>query len=277
MAAHRDPSDEFKAADAFSLKDCPHCGRRAHQVLTTPRIIIEDSDTEESEAYLIDDRAGEFEPSGATVIPAEWRFNAEVHDMWKPYVPGARWQITLCAACKRLSLWCDGVLIFPASIAGGPPPHPDMPESTATLYREAAAVLAGSKRAAAALARAAVESLLLETDTSGERRDLNTRVGELRGAINDDLWKVLTALRVVGNDALHSGDGELIAVYLQDGEGELAETFLAAINALVEELITRPRRAGELYDMLPATKRETAERAATQAQARRASTGEPLA
>ncbi|MDR6866792.1 hypothetical protein J2Y69_001391 [Microbacterium resistens] len=275
MASHRD--DELERPDAFSLKDCPHCGRHAHQVLTTPRIIIEDSDTEESEVYLIDDQAGAFEPSGAKVVPADWRYNAEVQKMWKPYVPGARWQATLCAACKSLSLWREGVLIFPATIAGGPSPHPDMPEATVALYREAAAVLAGSKRAAAALARAAVESLLLETDTSGQHRDLNTRVGELRGTINDDLWKVLTALRVVGNDALHGGDGELIAVYLQDSEGELAETFLGAINALVEELITRPRRASTLYDMLPAAKREAAERAATQAESRRTSAGEASA
>ncbi|AWB88752.1 DUF4145 domain-containing protein [Salinibacterium hongtaonis] len=177
-------------------------------------------------------------------------------------VSGPKWTATLCPSCERMAVWRDSELIFPRTTVGVPAPHPDMPDAARQLYREAAAVLAGSRRAAAALARAALESLLKEVDLEpSQRRDLNTRVGELRGRINDGLWKVLTALRVVGNDALHSDDDDLITVYLSDEDGELAETFFGAINELVEELITRPKRSDELYALIPETKREAAERA----------------
>lgn len=126
----------------------------------------------------------------------------------------------------------------------------------------------GSPRAAAALARASMEALLKELDPGEERKNLQKRVGELRGRVTEQLWQVLTALRVVGNDSLHGGDEELIAVYLNDSEGEMAGTLFGAINALVDALITQPRTASELYAQISLPKREAAERAG-----RRNSTG----
>lgn len=136
-----------------------------------------------------------------------------------------------------------------------------MPPTARGLYGEAAAVMSGSRRAAAALARAALEAVLKETDTTGVRKNLQTRVGELQGQIAEPLWQVLTALRIVGNDSLHDGDDGLIAVYMNDEDGAVADSFFGAINALVETLITQPAKARELYAQLSPEKRAAAERA----------------
>lgn len=125
---------------------------------------------------------------------------------------------------------------------------------------EAAQVLPHSRRAAAALARASLEAFLREADTEPGRKNLQVRIGELKAQINPALWKVLTALRVVGNDSLHGDSDELIALYLHGEPAEVVEPFFSAINALVEELITQPRKADELYGLIPITKREAAER-----------------
>jgi hypothetical protein len=53
---------------------------------------------------------------------------------------------------------------------------------------------------------------------------------------------------------LHIEDqpAELVVLALDDEEGpQLVEHLLEATNDLVDELITRPRRANELWDRLP--------------------------
>lgn len=235
-------------------------------MIVTPRVLMSPTD---SEAYALVDEPEWFEPSGASVVAPDWRSESEANDMWEPYIPGAQWQATLCAACKRMSVWREGELLFPRTARLAVAAHRDMPEPAAQLFNEAAAVLAGSRRAAAALARAALEALLKAVYENPKRRDLNARIGELQGRINPSLWQVLTALRVVGNDALHSEDGELVALYMNDDAGELADMFLAAINELVEELVTRPKRSAEIYAMLPDGKREAAERAGANVAKRR--------
>ncbi|MGM7671911.1 DUF4145 domain-containing protein [Microbacterium sp. A93] len=260
MASERYAINDPAASDKLvQSMDCPHCGKRAHQLMATPRIITTPDGG--SETYALVDKTDYFEPNGATVSPADWRYASEESQMWDQYYPGSQWQATLCAACNRMSLWREGELIFPRSTHTAVSAHEDMPEPAVVLFNEAAAVLEGSRRAAAALGRAALEALLKAIDDDPKRRDLNTRIGELKERINPALWQVLTALRIVGNDALHSEEGELVALYLSEEQGELAETFLLAINELVEELITRPRRSAEIYAMLPEGKREAAERA----------------
>ena len=174
--------------------------------------------------------------------------------------PPAQWTTTVCTSCELPSVWRSDDLVFPGAVTSVPP-HPDMPTTARTLYEEAALVLPHSRRAAAALARAALESFLKSQDASGSRKNLQVRIGELDGRINLGLWKVLTALRIVGNDSLHDEADDLVVLYLSDEQFDPAELLFGALNALVEELITQPRKADALYQMIPEAKREAAERA----------------
>ncbi len=142
-----------------------------------------------------------------------------------------------------------------------------MPGAARELFDEARLVLSESRRAAAALARASLEALLKHQFPESQAKNLQTRIGELESKVNSSLWRVLTALRVVGNDSLHGDHDDLVVMYLTGDAAEVVEPFFGAINALVEELITQPRKADELYNLIPPAKREAAERAATAATA----------
>jgi hypothetical protein len=149
------------------------------------------------------------------------------------------------------------------------PPHDRMPQGAREIYEEAQQVLPVSRRAAAALARAALERFLRDRDTRGGRRTLDDLIAELDGQVSYPLWQLLTGLRVIGNTALHdSGQEEgLVALFLEGDAATVVEPFFAALNDLVDELIVRPERAGTYYEMLPAGIREGAERKARAASA----------
>lgn len=72
---------------------------------------------------------------------------------------------------------------------------------------------------------------------------------------------MLTVLRDTGNKALDRPEAEgLVAIFLDDSDAELAPFVLSSINQIVDELVTRPNRANDLYSLLPEGVRKMAER-----------------
>lgn len=180
------------------------------------------------------------------------------------------WRMTECHACNRHSVWRNDELIFPRS-APVAMPHKDMPGAARELYEEARGVFSISKRASAALARAALESLLREQDPMTGTPRLDDRIAHLFGRVSPALWHMLTAIRTLGNEALHVDEPEgAVALYLGDDSGTVADLLFRAINDLVDELITKPREAKAFYDQLPKGVREAAEKKAAKELAERA-------
>ncbi|WP_396658388.1 DUF4145 domain-containing protein [Microbacterium sp.] len=224
---------------------CPHCNAYSHH-LRFPLLVRLAVATGGFAAGSFSDKAEAFRVEGTRMLRG-----GDSDDQWHG---------TLCVSCSRSAVWRDSALMFPLTGGNVARPHPDMPEEARELYEEAVAVLPRSRRAAAALARAALESLLKELAPAGGKPNLQARIAELRDQINPSLWKVLTALRVVGNDALHGDTDDLIIMYLNGEMSETVEPFFEAINSLVEQLLTQPRVASEIYERIPAPKREAAER-----------------
>jgi hypothetical protein len=156
------------------------------------------------------------------------------------------------------SLWIHDRLVYPDVNNAGIPevdePNGDLPAAVLELYIEAAAVLPHSKRAAAALCRTALERLAkhLTSDLPADRR-LDGRLVHLGKSISTSTLKALNIVRYTGNTALHGQkDGDQSAViYLDEDDSTIATVFFAAINALADELITRPRVVQELYEQMP--------------------------
>lgn len=171
---------------------------------------------------------------------------------------GIAWSASLCVGCEEHSLWLGARLMFPSEVeveafeVQGP--SEDLPPRVADLYREAVAVLPHSRRAAAALCRAALEALAKEL-TANMPLDLKLdgRLVALADRLPEHTSLALQVIRNVGNKALHgaSGGDESVAIYLDGSDGEIAEMFFVAINDLAYELITRPKRIREAYDRLP--------------------------
>lgn len=101
----------------------------------------------------------------------------------------------------------------------------------------------------------------LDVESAGKR--LDELIAELRTKIGETLWQLLTALRIVGNDALHSGSGDLVVLFLNSDRDVVVEPLFGAINEIVEQVITQPKKARELYEMIPEGKRVAAEKKAS--------------
>lgn len=180
---------------------------------------------------------------------------------------GWPWVASFCVGCEDHSLWINGQLAFPVAsqmdMGDVPEPNPDMPKGVIDLYREAAAVLPHSKRAAAALCRAALEELAKHlTPDLDPKMKLDGRLVNLSGRMAQETTLALQVIRHVGNTALHGqkdGD-ESVVIYLDGSDNEIASMFFIAINDLATELITRPARIKAAYAKLPQTVREDFER-----------------
>lgn len=170
------------------------------------------------------------------------------------------WTASKCFVCEDWSVWRDRSLIYPPEMAMDQP-HEDMPESVRELYNEARAVVGISRRAGAALARGSLERLLKTLDPDAGRVSLDERIARMAERVSASLWQLLTALRHIGNKSLHVDDepDEAVTVFLGDEDAGISELLFAAVNDLVDELITRPKRAAAIYSKLPNGIRQAAE------------------
>jgi hypothetical protein len=147
--------------------------------------------------------------------------------------------------------------MYPAS-SRVPAPHPEMPVEASELYEEAREVVAISRRAGAALARASLERLLRVLNPALGRVNLEKRIEDILPRVSSSLGELLTVIRHAGNKSLHVEDDpdELTVLVLDPGEEEVVDYLFIAVNDLVDELVTRPRRAAELYAKIPQAVRD---------------------
>lgn len=183
----------------------------------------------------------------------------------KPASRRAEWDASLCAACEDHSLWINGQLTYPGNRSGLAVPEPaeDMPREVEDLYREAAAVLPHSRRAAAALCRASLERLAkVLTPEEPARATLDERLIALHSKTTDALARGLQVIRHAGNTALHGArdDDESVVIYMGGDETDVIDLFFITINELVVELVSRPARLQAAYALLPEQKRVAIER-----------------
>lgn len=175
----------------------------------------------------------------------------------------SQWFSAHCQGCDQKTLWRNDRNVFPVtSIA--PSPHELMDLEVKILFEEAGRVLPLSRRAGAALVRAALEKQirLLDPDAPKGTR-LDDHIARLSSKVSTPLGELLDVVRHVGNASLHGSENdELVIMYLADSEGadDVAELLFDAINNLVDELVARPAAASALWAKLPDGVKETIER-----------------
>lgn len=176
------------------------------------------------------------------------------------------WSRSLCFSRKKSALWIGRRMVFPDPASDvqskAPKRSEDLPPVVAALYDEAAAVLPHSRRAAAALCRAAMEQLARQlTPELPPTVKLDGRLVALSKTVSSATLQALNIVRHVGNTALHGEkDGDQSAVmYLDEDDSSIAEVFFLAINTLADERITQPRRIQEMYETLPENVRQSFE------------------
>lgn len=158
-----------------------------------------------------------------------------------------------CDHCGDYHYWYkpeDGEpRMFSPEATTAPPFHPMMPKNIQADYNEAAAVLPRSPRSAAALLRLALEKLLIELGVPGKSIDAQVKALVADG-LSPLVQKALDVCRVIGNEAVHPGE-----INLNDTP-ELAASLFGMLNYIVSERIERPAVIAQLYEQIPAVKRE---------------------
>lgn len=249
--------------DAFS---CPRCNVWAHQEWEPLGVKAEDdvgnpwfSDWQDSVRF------------GRVVVPEEpWQTPQLIveptpvmtEEETPPAVGPGKWAAARCGRCGEFSVWRDARMVHPAG-STAPLAHDEMPDEARELFDEAREVIAISRRAGAALARASLERLLKKLDPEVEKGDLAKRIELILPRVSSSLGKLLTVIRHAGNKSLHVEDypDELTILVLDPGEEEIVDYIFTAINNLVDELITRPRKADELYEKVPQSVRDRVDKA----------------
>jgi predicted RNA-binding Zn-ribbon protein involved in translation (DUF1610 family) len=163
------------------------------------------------------------------------------------------WAMSECQRCREHSTWRSDRLMYPPDSSSAPRAHTDMPNDAMELYLEAGEVFAISRRAGAALARATLERLLRTLDPLEGKQDLAVRIDHILPQVSSSLGEMLTVIRHTGNKSLHVEDkpDDVMVLILDPEHEEIVELIFTAINNLVDELITRPARARDVFDRVP--------------------------
>lgn len=165
----------------------------------------------------------------------------------------------LCKVCEQKSWWLtqpEPQMVWPRVKLPGVPPSPEMPEAPKALYEEARAIAQDSPRAAVGLLRVATELLIrgVVPDAKGSLNDVVAQA--VKNGLTPMAQQALDALRVVGNDAVHPNQ----LVLDEANAGEIYRSLCRLLNLVVDQLVTAPRLAQEMFDALPESKRSEIER-----------------
>lgn len=165
-----------------------------------------------------------------------------------PFLEMNGWRMSICNHGGQFTVWCGTKLIFPES-SPKPLQNHDLPDDVAVDSEEARSILQKSPRGAAAIFRLCIQDLCAHLGESGRNlRDDNAE--PVRKGLSTRIQRSLDAVRFIGNGSVHPG-----TMYLRD-QPETAVHLATLINAIAEALITQPKLVDEVYERLPAGKRD---------------------
>jgi hypothetical protein len=154
------------------------------------------------------------------------------------YIGGV--EVVECFHCKKYTVWVENKMIYPSSGTAALP-NPDMPEDIMRDYNEARSILELSPRGAAALLRLAIQKLCKHLGESGE--NINDDIANLvKKGLPEKLQKALDIVRVVGNNAVHPGQIDLV------DDTTTAGNLFVFINIICDILITQPKNIDDSYE-----------------------------
>lgn len=266
------PSDPSRLASRYAAGfDCPRCSLYGAQEWTGLFQGSTDSDSAWSEPFTSESpQTFTFDMFAPTVDPWDAPSGLDGGQVMSGYgstpvlswrVP-EQWAASKCSGCTQSTVWHSDSIVYPV-VNLAPIPNRDMPTGPKELYLEAAAVMVVSRRAGAAMARATLERLLIELDPSSPKgARLDDRIIRVLDKVSTSLGEALTIIRHVGNVALHGDPApdDALVLILDEENTEIIDVLFAAINDLVDELVTRPAVRARLLNAVPRTVRDAVDR-----------------
>ncbi|MGF7040086.1 DUF4145 domain-containing protein [Mucilaginibacter lappiensis] len=149
--------------------------------------------------------------------------------------------LAYCSHCSKYSIWLKKYMVYPTT-GSAPLPNSDMPQEVIQDYEEARNIIELSPRGAVALLRLCVQKLCKHLGEKGE--NINTDIKNLVSkGLPVRMQQVLDSVRVIGNNAVHPGQIDLI------DDRETAYKLFGFINIIVDMLITQPKQIEEFYNI----------------------------
>lgn len=174
---------------------------------------------------------------GATWDLEQFRDSDNLYELW----------VGCCDHCEQRTIWVKENMYYP-DFGSVQFPNPNMPESVKEIYQEAASIVHKSPRGAAALLRLSVQILCKELGESG--KNINKDIGELvKRGLPKMVQESFDIVRVTGNDAVHPGQ-------IDTDDINVVKDLFVLVNVVVEQMISLPNKVSDLYQSLPANKRE---------------------
>jgi hypothetical protein len=151
------------------------------------------------------------------------------------------------AKFTREVTFLKAICVFRESGGDTPLANPDMPSDIKKDYEEARSIVSRSPRGASALLRLAIQKICKELGEAG--KNLNDDIGSLvQNGLPSRVQQALDAVRVIGNDAVHSGQVDL------SDDIQTATTLFRLVNFITEKMISEPMEIERIYGSLPAEK-----------------------
>ena len=141
-------------------------------------------------------------------------------------------------------------IIYPSVHTSLPPVNEDLPEDIKKDYKEATNIFDQSPRGACALLRLIIQKICILVGEKGEY--INDDIGSLvkKHKITAETQQAMDSVRVIGNMAVHPGE-----LNSEDGT-ETAKKLFTLVNDISDELISKPKRIGEIFNKIPESKKE---------------------
>ena len=124
-------------------------------------------------------------------------------------------------------------------------PNDDMSEEQKQLFNEAKDIFDISPKAAGALLRCVIERILRDKFPEHSKSCLGRILSELKdkNALSNEIIQLCKTCKLIGNEACHSS----LMIY-EDESREQVELLFELINAIAEELLSKPRKWQEMLD-----------------------------
>ncbi len=121
-----------------------------------------------------------------------------------------------------------------------------MSEEEKQLFNEAKDIFDISPKAAGALLRSVIERILRDKFQEKYSKSFLGEIlskPEVKNALSNEIIQLCETCRLIGNDATHSS----LIIYEDESRAQV-ELLFELINAIAEELLSKPRKRQEMLD-----------------------------
>ena len=196
--------------DAFN---CPHCGAHSNQLWYN--------------VFISDDFVQNYGDGNLAVLCYDYN---RIQKM----------KVAICNRCKKPSFWFAPDTMFYPNGGTSILPSNDMPSDVKQDYLEARSIMHLSPRGASALLRLAIQKLCKHLGGNGD--NINSDIALLvQGGLPVKLQQALDSVRVIGNNAVHPGQIDLI------DDVDTVEKLFSLINIICDNQITQPKLIDQFY------------------------------